>query len=214
MTESQYELVLAVFEDEETAATVYKDLHQAEKDHKVDLENVALVHKKADGKIELKEEAEKLAGEAGIGALVGGALGILAGPMGVVAFGAMGAALGGIAAKLDDVGFDDSGLNNLGEDLQPGESAIVAVLDSEFNEKLVSEFKSNGARVAVEQLPDDFKQILEDDDKFAYRIASDEVQEAAHELGLVDSETKDYVADEPRDDPFSEDDPDAAIPRF
>ncbi|NIR96440.1 MAG: DUF1269 domain-containing protein, partial [Gammaproteobacteria bacterium] len=86
-----------------------------------------MIHKEAEGKIEIKEDAEKIAGEAGIGALVGGALGILAGPAGVITFGALGAALGGISAKLDDAGFDDTRLRNLGETLEIGNSAIVTV---------------------------------------------------------------------------------------
>ena len=216
MNESQYEIVLAVFEDEQTAAKAYKDLHQAEKDKKVDLENVVLIHKEADGKIEVKEAAEKIAGEAGIGALVGGALGLLAGPVGVITLGAIGAALGGLSAKLDDVGFDDTRLEKLGESLEPGKSAILAVLESKYTEKLEQEFKNRGARVAIEELPSDFKQILEDGGSFAYRIAEDEAQEAAVELGLVKPEVKSYVenVEEPGTEESPEDDPNAAFPKL
>ena len=216
MNESQYEIVLAVFEDEQTAAKAYKDLHQAEKNKKVDLENVVLIHKEADGKIEVKEAAEKIAGEAGIGALVGGALGLLAGPVGVITLGAIGAALGGLSAKLDDVGFDDTRLEKLGESLEPGKSAILAVLESKYTEKLEQEFKNRGARVAIEELPSDFKQILEDGGSFAYRIAEDEAQEAAVELGLVKPEVKSYVenVEEPGTEESPEDDPNAAFPKL
>jgi len=216
MAESGYELVLAVFQDEQSAEEAYKDLHKAEEEKKLDLENVVLIHKEAKGKIEVKEDAEKIGKEVGIGALVGGALGILAGPVGVVTLGAIGAALGGVSAKFDDVGFDDARLKKLGESLEPGKSAIVAVLETEFNQDLVAELESKGARVAVEKLPEDFKQILEDGSRFAYRIAEDETQEAAVELGLVKPEFKDYVgdADESPDDPSQENDPDAAIPKF
>jgi uncharacterized membrane protein len=216
MNESQYEIVLVVFEDEQTAAKAYKDLHQAEKDKKVDLENVVLIHKEADGKIEVKEAAEKIAGEAGIGALVGGALGLLAGPVGVITLGAIGAALGGLSAKLDDVGFDDTRLEKLGESLEPGKSAILAVLESKYTEKREQEFNNRGARVAIEELPSDFKQILEDGGSFAYRIAEDEAQEAAVELGLVKPEVKSYVenVEEPGTEESPEDDPNAAFPKL
>jgi uncharacterized membrane protein len=216
MSESPYEVVLAVFEDEATATKAYKDLQKAEKDKKVDLENVVLIHKEAEGKIDIKEAAEKIAGEAGIGALVGGALGLLAGPVGVITLGAAGAALGGISAKLDDVGFDDERLKMLGESLEPGKSAILAVLESQFSEKLVQELNNRGAQVAVEDLPKDFKQILDDGGSFAYRIAADEAQEAAVELGLIEPEVKDYVADmdEPGADDSMEDDPNAAFPKL
>ena len=194
MSESQYEVVLAVFEDEEAAANAYKDLHKAEKDYKVDLENVALIHKHADGKIEVKEEAENYR-EAGIGALVGGALGILAGPVGVVTFGALGAALGGLSAKLDDVGFEDTRLIMLGETLQPGGSAILAVLETEYKERLLTELENRGAQVAVEDLPGSFKEILDEGPGFAYRMAIDEAEDAAVDLGLIEPEVEDYVGD-------------------
>ena len=157
MNNSPYDVILAVFEDEATANKAYKDLQKAEKDRKVDLENVVLITKEADGKINLKEAAEKIAGEVGIGALVGGALGLLAGPVGVITLGAAGAALGGISAKLDDVGFDDERLKMLGEKLDPGKSAILAVLERQYSEKLVQELKNRGAKVAVEDLPKVFK---------------------------------------------------------
>jgi len=216
MSESPYGVVLAVFEDEATASKAYKDLQKAEKDKKVDLENVVLIHKEAEGKIDVKEAAEKISGEAAIGALVGGALGLLAGPVGVITFGAAGAALGGLSAKFDDVGFDDERLEMFGETLEPGKSAILAVLESQFSEKLVQELKNRGAQVAVEDLPKDFGQILEDGGSFAYRIAADEAQEAAVELGLIKPEVKDYIADvdEPGADDSMEDDPNAAFPKL
>jgi uncharacterized membrane protein len=200
MSEYPYEVVLAVFEEESIAKKAYKDIQKAEKDKKVDLENVVLIHKEAEGKIDIKEAAEKISGEVGIGALVGGALGLLAGPVGVITFSAAGAALGGISAKLDDVGFDDQRLKMLGEALDPGKSAIVAVLESQFSENLVKELKNRGAQVAVEGLPKDFKQILEAGGSFAYRMAFDEAQEAAVELGLIEPEVEDYITDAEDDD--------------
>jgi len=213
MSESPYEVVLAVFEEESIAKKAYKDIQKAEKDKKVDLENVVLIHKETEGKIDIKEAAEKISGEVGIGALVGGALGLLAGPVGVITFSAAGAVLGGISAKLDDVGFDDQRLKMLGETLDPGKSAIVAVLESQFSENLVKELKNRGAQVAVEGLPQDFKQILEDGGRFAYRMAFDEAQEAAVELGLIEPEVEDYITDA-GDDNSMEDDPNASIPKM
>ena len=216
MSESPYVVVLAVFDDDGVGAQAYEDLRNAEKDKKIDLENTVLVSKDDEGKIHIKEEAEKIAGEAGIGALVGGALGLLAGPAGVIVFGTIGAALGGMSAKLDDVGFDDTRLKNLGERLEPGKSAIVTVTEGKYSEKLVEELKNRNARVAVEDLPKDFEQILDDGGGFAYRIAADEAQEAAVELGLIKPEFKDYVSgeQEPGADHSPEDDPNAAFPKL
>jgi uncharacterized membrane protein len=196
MSDSPYVVVMAIFDTDEKGIQAYKDLRRAEKEKKIDLENTVLVSKDDDGKIHIKEEAEKISTEAGIGALVGGAIGLLAGPAGVVALGAIGAALGGVSAKLDDVGFEDARLKSLGERLEPDKAAIVAVTEGKYAQKLGEELVNRGAQVATEELPKDFKQILDEGGSFAYRIAEDEAQEAAVELGLVEPEIKDYVADE------------------
>ena len=216
MSDSPYVVVLAVFDDDEVGIQAYKDLRAAEKDKKIDLENSVVVSKDEEGKILINEEAEKIAGGAGKGALIGGALGILAGPAGVIAFGAIGAALGGLTAKLDDVDFDDTRLKKLGDRLEPGKSAIVAVTEGKYAEKLVEELENREAQVAVEDLPRDFKQILEDGGSFAWRIAEDEAQDAAVELGLIKPEFKDYVSGEaePGADQSAEDDPNAAFPKL
>lgn len=61
---------------------------------------------------------------AGRGALVGGAVGLIAGPVGMLTVGTIGA----LAAKLRDTGFPDKELARLGRTLQPGSSALVVDL--------------------------------------------------------------------------------------
>ncbi len=55
------------------------------------------------------------------GALVGGVVGLLAGPLGLLA----GSGLGAIAAKLRDSGFPDAELEQLGTTLSHGDSVVV-----------------------------------------------------------------------------------------
>jgi uncharacterized membrane protein len=216
MSESPYVVVLAVFDTDEAGIQAYKELRDAEKDKKIDLENSVVVSKDDDGKIHINEEAETIAGGAAKGALIGGALGLLAGPAGVVAFGALGAALGGLTSKLDDVGFSDERLERLGNRLPPDKAAIVVITESKFQQKLVEELEVRGATVGVEDLPKDFKEILDEGGSFAYRIAADEAQEAAVDIGLIKPEFKDYVSGEvdPGEDIKPEDDPNAAFPKL
>ncbi len=216
MSDSPYVVVLAVFDTDEAGIEAYKELRKAEKDKKIDLENSVIVSKDDDGKIHIKEEAETTGKGAGIGALVGGALGILAGPAGVIAFGALGAAVGGLSAKLDDVGFNDARLKKLGNRLQPDKAAIVIVTEGKYSDKLTEELEVRGATVGVEDLPKDFKDILEDGGSFAYRIAADEAQEAALDMGFLKPKVEDYVSGEPEPgaDQSPEDDPNAAFPKL
>jgi uncharacterized membrane protein len=196
MSDAPYVVVLAVFDSDETGIQAYTDLRNAEKDNKISLQNSVVVSKDDHGKIHIKEQAETSAKGAGIGALIGGALGVLAGPPGVVAFGALGAAIGGLSAKLDDAGFNDARLQKLGQKLQPDQAAIVVVTEGNYAQKLTEELQARAASVGVEDLPKDFKEILEEGGSFAYRIAEDQAKEAAFGMGLAEREVEDYFSDE------------------
>ena len=90
----------------------------------------AVVHKEADGKIKFVETKDLSASQgAKVGGLMGAVLGIIAGPIGVIGGGAVGAGIGSLAAKLRDSGFPDDQLKGLGDDLTPGQGAIVALIE-------------------------------------------------------------------------------------
>jgi uncharacterized membrane protein len=80
--------------------------------------NVAVLHVKPDGKAKFVESKDWGAGR---GALLGGAIGIIGGPLGIVAGGGIGA----LAAKLRDSGFKNDQLEQLGKSLSPNSSAVV-----------------------------------------------------------------------------------------
>ena len=80
--------------------------------------NVAVLHVKPDGKAKFVESKDWGAGR---GALLGGAIGIIGGPLGIVAGGGVGA----LAAKLRDSGFKNDQLEQLGKSLKPNGSAVV-----------------------------------------------------------------------------------------
>lgn len=215
MSDTKYDLIMAVFDTEEAASNSFRDLQQAEKRKLVDTKNVVVIYKEDEGKIHIQETAEKAAGEVGIGALVGGALGLLAGPVGMITLGAAGAVLGGLTAKLDDVGFDDDKLERIGEALQPGSSAIITVLDEQYSGRLVEELGNQGAKVVVEDLPDSFENYLDEGGYWAYFIAEGEVDEAASQLGLK-QKPEAYVTDLEDHEKMKsdEDDPNAAFPKL
>jgi uncharacterized membrane protein len=96
------------------------------------------------------------------GGVIGAAVGILAGPVGIVGGGAIGAGIGGLAAKLRDSGFPDAQLKGLGEDLTPGASAIVALVDDDAVEKAQALLKVVDAdRVVVDEVSTDLADVLE-----------------------------------------------------
>ena len=82
------------------------------------LGNTALLQVRPDGKVKFTESRDW---EAGRGALLGGVIGIIGGPIGILAGGGIGA----LASKIRDSGFKNDQLEQLGKSLGPGNSAVV-----------------------------------------------------------------------------------------
>jgi hypothetical protein len=80
--------------------------------------NTAVLTVRPDGNVKFIESKDWGAGR---GALLGGAIGIIGGPIGILAGGSIGA----LTAKLRDSGFKNSQLETLGRSMQPGSSAAV-----------------------------------------------------------------------------------------
>jgi uncharacterized membrane protein len=80
--------------------------------------NTAVLVVRDDGKVKFIESKDWGAGR---GALLGGAIGIIGGPIGILAGGSIGA----LTSKLRDSGFKNSQLETLGQSMQPGSSAAV-----------------------------------------------------------------------------------------
>jgi uncharacterized membrane protein len=90
--------------------------------------NTAVLFVRPDGKAKFVESKDWGAGR---GALLGGAIGIIGGPVGILA----GGAIGGLAAKLRDSGFKNDQLEQLGKSLGPNTSAVVVEIASDSIDK-------------------------------------------------------------------------------
>jgi uncharacterized membrane protein len=124
------QVVIAAFHEEEAAGQVADALKQAKKENQLHYRNVAVIRKDEKGKVKVKETGDMGSGVgAGVGAVVGGAFGILAGPAGLAAGAAAGAVIGGAGAALIDSGLDNKRLKQIGDVLQPGNSAVIAVFE-------------------------------------------------------------------------------------
>jgi uncharacterized membrane protein len=127
------------------------------------LKQGAVVTKAADGKIKFVETKDLSTSQgAKLGGLAGAALGIIAGPIGVIGGGAIGAAAGSLAAKLRDSGFPDGQLRGLGEDLSADQAAIVALVDDDGVGKAQELLKVVDAqRVVVHDVSVDLADMLD-----------------------------------------------------
>lgn len=118
------------------------------------LGNGAVLVVRADGEVRFTESKDWGAGR---GALVGGALGLIGGPVGVL----VGGGIGALASKLRDSGFRNDQLEALGRTLTPGSSAMVVEIASDAVEqatRLIEVFSP--AKLAVEDVDESIARVL------------------------------------------------------
>jgi uncharacterized membrane protein len=189
MTEVPLQIIIAAFQEEDAADQALKTLKEAKKEKLISIDNAAVIRKDDDGKLHIKETADMGGGKgAGVGALVGGAIGLLAGPLGVAAGSALGAAVGGITAKLYDGGFKDDRLRQIGTSLEPGTSAIIAVIEHRWVAELERELAEEGADVTTAALAADIAEQLQKGGEVSYTAISGEEGFAAGRIATTDDE--------------------------
>ena len=148
-------LMVAAFTQEEAGKVALKAMKQAKKDRKIYFDAAAVITQDADGDVHYSETDDMSTGTgAKWGALVGGVLGVLGGPVGIVAAAGAGALIGGVASH-GDAGFSDDSLNKLGTALTPGTSAVVTISNKDFLKDVHKEHKEEEVRAIVEKLAEE-----------------------------------------------------------
>lgn len=188
MSDVPVQLIVAAFQDEGSAAEALRVLKEARRERLIGIQNAAVLRKDAKGKLHIKETADMGGGKgATIGGVAGAAIGLLAGPALLVPA-AVGALVGGLAAKLSDSGFSDERLKALGNELKPGSSAIVAVVEHTWVDEVERAMAEAGADAVTAALGADIAAQLEAGHEVAYTaISSEEGFSAARVAGGEDS---------------------------
>lgn len=124
-------VILATFEDRSTPYQALEALRHLADDDSIELRGAAIIERHDDGRWRIPEESET-ASYAGTltGGAVGGLLGLLAGPGGLL-LGAAAGFLVGSAAERDDVERVETILHSLPRRVPPGTTALVADLYEE-----------------------------------------------------------------------------------
>ena len=136
MSSNPVQVFIATFETEDEAGDTLRDLRAMDREGSIQLLDAAVVVRGADGKVRFEETADPSGKKwAKRGAIAGGLVGLIF-PPSIIASAAIGAAGGGVWGKIRDKGFKDSDLRSLGDSLQPGSSAILAVAEDHMIERL------------------------------------------------------------------------------
>jgi len=168
MSDVPVQLIVAAFQDEGAAKEVLKALKALKREKLIGIQNAAVLRKNEKGKIYIKETADMGGGKGSVlGGVAGAAIGLIAGPALVVPA-AVGALVGGLSAKLRDSGFSNKRLQALGEGLQPGTSAIVAVVEHKWVAQVEAALAEAGADAVTASLQADIAAQLEAGHDVAY----------------------------------------------
>ncbi len=146
-----YNIVAFVFADPKKAKTVYDEVkavqfEAAEQGYKI-VAN-AVVEVDAKGKAHIHEGGHGGWGAIG-GAAVGGLLGLIGGPAGLLAWAVAGGVIGGFAGKYGGRAIPKSDLEQLSAQMQPNTSAILVIIEDKGAEQLIDDMAPYQAQVVT-----------------------------------------------------------------
>ncbi len=148
----QSELMVLVFTRPDSATLVAEALHQMEREHIVDLHNVAVVERSAHGETSIHENNDLTTREGAVlGAVVGGVAGAFRHK--VIEGALLGAGGGYVLSRLIDLGFDDATLRAIADSLKPNNSAAVVALEIKNIAEVARRLAPYGGTLVHDTLP-------------------------------------------------------------
>ena len=150
------DLIVVAFKDEATAFEMRAELVKMQKEYLLEMEDVVVVTRSADDKVQLHQAANLTA----LGAVSGGFWGMLVGLLFLnpIAGAAMGAGAGALSGSFTDVGINDDFMRELGQTLTPGSSAVFILARKFTTDKVVdklAEFHAKGRILQTSLAKDD-----------------------------------------------------------
>jgi uncharacterized membrane protein len=141
------DLIVIAYSDETTAFQARDNLVQLQKEHLIELADAVVVVRQQDGKVQIKQAVNL----AGVGALQGSFWGMF---IGLLFFApwlglAVGAITGAISGKMADIGVDDAFIKEVGQTIQPGNSALFLLVRSATVDKVLERVKFPGKVIST-----------------------------------------------------------------
>jgi uncharacterized membrane protein len=138
-------LIVISFPDEQLAFEMRAALAKLQKEYLIDMEDVVVVTKDAEGKVKLHQAMSLTA----MGAMGGGFWGLLIGMifLNPLLGAAVGAGAGALSGRFSDLGIDDNFMKELADHFKPGYSAIFILVKKATPDKVLDslqQFKGKG----------------------------------------------------------------------
>jgi uncharacterized membrane protein len=169
-------LIAIVYDKEQTGFDALNKLGEMQKMQLIQLADAAVATKDTKGKVKIKQTLENQV--SGSAAIWGGFWGLLIGLLFLapIFWGLMGALLGFILGKSGDVGIDDKFIKEVGDSLDPGESALFMLVVEATTDKVLDEMSQFGGQVYQTSLS------KEDEEKLQKALEHEDVSAAADEM--------------------------------
>ena len=155
------DLVVIGFNDEHKADEVLLTLRRLEHEYLIDMADAAVVVRQQDGKIKIRQTSNLVGAGAASGGFWGAFMGLIfAGPLGALAVGGAGAAIGAVTGKLTDIGIEDDFIREVGNTLQHGSSAIFTLVINSTPDRVLESLNQYQGKVIQTSLSKDSEDAL------------------------------------------------------
>ncbi|MES9809736.1 DUF1269 domain-containing protein [Streptomyces cinereoruber] len=153
------ELVVIGYDDHAVARKAFKAAQRLRDDHVVELKGLAVVRVDEDGEthVDTPARTEEIALSATAGALWGLVLGMVVLTPGI---GLVGAALGGLVGKLNQMGVDRGFRQKVSDLLAPGAAAVVIMTSRITEDRFAAAMEPFGGTVLKTSLPEESEREL------------------------------------------------------
>ncbi len=154
------ELIVLGYDDRAVANRVFATVQELERGHVVELTGIAVVTVDADGETHVDTPARRegqVALSATAGALWGMVFGMIILTPGI---GVVGAAVGGLIGKLNQMGVDNTFRDKVRSLLEPGSSAVVIMASKVTEDKFAAAMEEFGGTVLTTSLSEESEREL------------------------------------------------------
>jgi len=143
-----YNIIAFIFADEVSASGISEELKHSAKSENYKVIANAVVEVDVNGKAHIHEGGHGGWGAVG-GVAAGGALSLLGGPIGLLAWAVAGGVIGGFAGKIGGRAIPKKDLEQLAAQMKPKTSAILAIVEDKESEALIASMKGYNAQVVT-----------------------------------------------------------------
>lgn len=170
------DLIAIAYKGDQTAFEALNELGQLQKQQLITLADAAVAVKDAKGRVKVKQTLENQV--TGSSAIWGGFWGLLIGLLFLapIFWGIFGALLGGIFGRATDVGIDNKFIKEVGDSLDPGDSALFILVVEATSDKVLERMQKFGGDVIQTSLSH------EDEEKLKKALEHENVAGAAEEM--------------------------------